>query len=242
MDEPVKRSRRIYEDISLKLTEKINSGEFPDGCILPSERELAEMFGASRTAVREAMLSLQSSGQISVRPRSRARVTLLNNTSFFNQLSASAQNLLARPNGVADLQEVRMFLECGLARYAACYASPKEIDKLTVALEQNKKAIADPDLFIKTDMDFHGILAEIPGNPIIAACNSALAGWLMSQRTVRVKGAFKIAYQGHEKIYQAIVARDVEAADKTMADHLKAVSEFYWKGRAAKAGTLEVVV
>lgn len=238
MSDRAKGARRIYQDVALKLAEKINSGELADGSLLPSERELADTFGASRTSIREALLSLQSSGLISVRHRARARVTQLNNPAFFNQLSGAAQSLLALPNGVADFQEARVLFECGLVRYAARHASPKEIDRLGVALAQNKKAIDSPALFAKSDLAFHDVLAEIPRNPIFAALNTALCEWLMAQRTVpiraSIRGAIRRAYEGHAEIYEAIAAHDVEAADQAMADHLKTVSEYYWKAMAAK--------
>lgn len=239
MSDRSKSVRRIYQDVALKLTEQINSGELSDGSLLPSERELAESFGASRTSIREALLSLQSAGLISMRQRARARVTQLNNPAFFSQLSGAAQSLLALPNGVADFQEARVLFECGLVRYAARHASPKEIDRLAVALAQNKKAIDNPALFAKTDLAFHDTLAEIPRNPIFTALNGALSEWLMAQRTVpiraSIRGAVRRAYEGHEEIYEAVAAHDAEAADQAMANHLKTVSEYYWKAMAAKA-------
>ena len=73
------------------LAHKINSGQFPEGSLLPSERALADSFGPSRTSVREALLSLQASGLISIREKAGARVTPLNNPAFVNQLSGAAQ-------------------------------------------------------------------------------------------------------------------------------------------------------
>lgn len=234
----MKQDHRIYQDVALQIADKINAGEIADGSLLPSERELAETFGASRTSIREALLSLQASGLISIRQRARARVTRLSNPAFFSQLTSAAQSLMAQPNGVADFQEARLLFECGLVRYAARYASPKEIDRLGVALAQNRKAIGDPILFAKSDVAFHSILAEIPRNPIFAALNTALADWLREQRTVGIRapirGAVRRAYKGHEDVYKAIAAHDVEAADRAMALHLKTVSEYYWKAAATK--------
>src|SRR5882762_4011795 len=221
MSDSSKGARRLYQDIALKLADKITSGELADGSLLPSERELAETFGASRTSVREALLSLQSSGLISVRQKARARVTQMNNPAFFNQLSGAAQSLLSRPNGVADFQEARALFECGLARYAARHASPKELDRLALALAQNKKAISDHVMISKTDLAFHDILAELPRNPIFAALNAALSEWLLAQRNVSIqapiRGVARRAYQGHDAIYEAIAAHDPEAADQAMA-------------------------
>ncbi len=233
MTDATKTGRRIYEDIARALAERIHSGELPNGSLLPAERELAEQFGASRTSVREALLSLQASGLITVRQSARARVSQLDNAGFMSQLSGAAKSLLGRPNGVADFQEARLLFECGLARYAARYGSPKEIERLRVALAQNKKALGDPDAFAKTDVAFHNVLAEIPQNPIFVALNSALAEWLAEQRTVGlstpVPGADVDAYEGHASVYAAIAAHDVEAADKAMTAHLQMVSRYYWR-------------
>jgi DNA-binding FadR family transcriptional regulator len=164
----------------------------------------------------------------------------MNTATFFERLSGAAQSLLARPRGVADFQEARMLFECGLARYAARYASPKEIDALRVALVQNKKCIGNYFTFSKTDVAFHNVLAEIPRNPIFAALNSALSEWLMKQRTVSirapVRGAMKQAYEGHLEMFEAIAAHDIEAADKATSGHLEVVSKYYWKAIDSKSG------
>lgn len=235
------RSRRIYKDIAGKLADQISSGELADGSLLPSERELAEIFGASRTSVREALLSLESSGLISLRQSARARVTRMSNAGFLNQLSAAAKTLMARPNGVADFQEARLLFEAGLARYAARYASPKEIERLGLALAQNKKALGDPEAFARTDFAFHSILAEMPQNPIFVALNSALSEWLAEQRTVGMRttkspDSAERAWEGHRDIYQAIAAHDPEAADKAMTAHLELVSRYYWQTVAEEGG------
>jgi GntR family transcriptional regulator, sialic acid-inducible nan operon repressor len=230
-------TQRLYEAIADRLAGQINSGELAAGSLLPSERELTETFGASRTSVREALLSLQASGLIALRTKARARVTPLNSPAFLNQLSGAAQSLLAQPSGVADFQEARMLFECGLARYAARHASPKEIDRLGAALAQNRKAIGRAALFVKTDLVFHDVLAEVPRNPIFSALNAALSEWLLSQRKVSlrapVRGAMRRAYEGHEAVYAAIAAHDAEAADRAMAEHLRVVAELYTRASTA---------
>ncbi len=231
MADNLNEDERTYQRIALQLSQQINDGALAHGTLLPSERELAETFGASRTSIRQALLSLQSSGLIAVRPRARARVTRRGNTAFFNQLSGAARALLAEPQGVANFQEARMLFECGLARYAARHASQKEIDRLEMALAQNKRAIGNPPLFAKTDVAFHDILAEIPRNPIFTALDAALSEWLMNQRQVGmpIRGAIRNAYEGHAKIFAAIANHDVEGADEAMADHLRTVMKFYWR-------------
>ena len=231
MPQSASEERRVYQHIAVKITEQINNGRLEDGELLPSERELAETYGASRSSIRQALLLLQSSGLIAVRQRARARVTRMGTPAFFSQLSGAAKSLLAEPNGVANFQEARMFFECGLARYAARHASQKELDRLESTLAQNKRAINNPALFAKTDLAFHDILAEIPRNPIFTALDAALSEWLMQQRRVgmAIRGAIRRAYEGHEAIYRAIANHDVEGADAAMAEHLRTIMQFYWR-------------
>jgi GntR family transcriptional regulator, sialic acid-inducible nan operon repressor len=228
-----KTRQRISGKVAEILAEKIHSGELPDGSLLPSERQLSETYGASRTSVREAILVLQSSGLVSIRDRARARVTKLSSSAFMDQLSEAARTLLSQPNGVVNFQEARLMFECGLARHAAQHASPKQIEKLRLALFKNEEAIGNPDLFAETDLGFHNVLAEIPDNPIFTALNASLASWLMSQRTVaimvRTDNIMAKAYEGHHDIYEAVVARDVARADAAMAAHLQAMSSAYWE-------------
>jgi GntR family transcriptional regulator, sialic acid-inducible nan operon repressor len=227
-------TRRLYQDIAEKIAERINAGEFAGGTRLPSERDLASMFSASRTAVREALLYLQSSGLVSIRQRARARVTELDDAAFFGQLSGAARSLMARPSGLSDFQEARMLFEGGLARYAAQHATPKHLEKLASALLENKRSMTDPAQFVKTDMAFHLAIAEIPQNSIFTALHNALSEWLIDQRKtgITVRGSTRSAYQGHERIFQAISSHNVEAAGSAMDNHLTTIAKFYWTAKA----------
>ena len=62
---PIKR-RRLSDQVSAQIQVRIASGELRSGDKLPPERELAETFGVSRGAVREALRSLERSGLVSL--------------------------------------------------------------------------------------------------------------------------------------------------------------------------------
>ena len=62
------RSARLYEQITEQIQSRIMAGELRPGDKLPPERELAEQFGVSRTAVREAVKALHEKGLIDVQP------------------------------------------------------------------------------------------------------------------------------------------------------------------------------
>lgn len=233
MNRKVGDTRRLYEDLVQHLTAKIHSGEIANGSLLPSERQLTEMFGVSRTVVQKALVSLQASGLISVRSSRRALVTQMDNAGFFNQLTSAAHSLMARPHGMSDFEEARTFFECGMARHAARYASPKEIEGLRAALEKNKKAVADATLFRSTSLEFHKLLAEIPRNGIFTACYSAIIEWMQVQSVKSLKSRTprmaKAIYEKREAVFQAIAARDADAADRAMSNLLELSNEIYRK-------------
>ena len=139
----------------------IHDGRCPPGEQLPSERELTQMFGVGRPAVREALFSLQKMGLIAIQAGDRARVTRPTPEAVVEGLSGAARHLLAAPGGVENLQDARLFFEVGLARHAAEHAAKADIDSLAAALEANRLAIGDLDAFERTDVAFHFMLAVI---------------------------------------------------------------------------------
>ncbi len=62
------QSSKVSEQIATQIKQRILSGELHTGDRLPTERELAEQFHASRTAVREAMKMLAQNGLVDMRP------------------------------------------------------------------------------------------------------------------------------------------------------------------------------
>ncbi len=69
-------------------------------------------------------------------------------------------------NAEANFEQLRLFFESSLVRYAAEHATDEQIDLLAKALEINSQSLDNNAAFIRSDVDFHRVLAEIPGNPI----------------------------------------------------------------------------
>lgn len=227
---PVRR-RKLYEDIVAHFEAMIASGEYPPGSRLPSEREMMESFGVGRTAVREALFALKKMGLVAIANGERARITVPTAKGMLGELSGAARHMLAQPGGVAHFQQARAFLEISLARYAAEHASSDDIEHLHQALAANQKALRDKEEFVRTDVAFHFVLAEIPRNPIFTAMHQMLLSWLTEQRTTstRARGSSQAAFRAHRSIYDAIASREVDAAGEAMKLHLDQVAKYYWQ-------------
>jgi len=235
-EEPIRRTR-VSDQIVDRLETQIRSGAYQIGDNLPSERQLMRRFGVGRPAVREALFTLSKRGIIEVRSGMRPRVCTPDASMVLDDLSSVARFFLAQPEGVANFQQIRLFLEVALARDAARNATSAELDRLRQALADNEAAMGSQEAFIKTDVAFHFVLAERTRNAIIVAIHSAMQRWLYEQRLVahRVPDIEPISFAGHKAIAEAICARDPEAAERAMEAHLKEVARNYERGRARTA-------
>ncbi len=225
------RRRKLYEDIVAHLEAMISEGKYAPGDRLPSERDMMENFGVGRTAVREALFALQKKGLVAIANGERARITFPTAHGMIDDLSGVARHMLSQPGGIAHFQQARSFLEVSLARYAAEYATSDEIERLRQALLTNQRALDDKEEFIRTDVAFHYVLAEIPHNPIFTAMHEALVNWLTEQRATSTlaRGSSRAAYRAHRMIYEAIASRQVDGAGQAMKQHLEEVAKYYWR-------------
>ena len=226
--------RKLYQEIVDRIEATIHDGQYAVGDTLPSERELMEAFGVGRTSVREALFALQRMGLVAISSGERARITAPTAKALVSELHGAARYLLAQPEGVRQFQQARAMFELALVRYAAEHAKAKDIEAMRAALDANKRAIGNDTRFQQTDVAFHYVLAEIPRNPIFTALHAAMASWLLEQRqtSIRAKGADRAAYRAHARIFEAVAAHDVNAAEAAMGAHLAQVEKFYWQVRS----------
>jgi len=221
-------ARKKYQEIAEHLELLVLSGKLKPGDRLPAERQIMEEFDAGRSSVREALFSLQRQGLLTSRPGAVPRVSVPTADGIFAELSGAVRHYLNRPEGLREMQDARALLEIGLARRAAIMASEEDIVNLSKALEANRSA-NDLDSFVETDVAFHLCIAKISKNPIFEGLNSALAGWLKDQRvrSADTGTTFSEIVGHHAAIYDAIKARDPEAASNAMDVHLRDVAERY---------------
>jgi len=222
------KRRKLYEDVAERLEQAIQDGTYAPAGLLPSERDLMREFGVGRPAVREALFHLRKMGLVEIRSGERARVTTTTPQFVIGALSGTARHMLGAPGGVQNFQNARLFFEMGLTRHAAIHAGAEDIADFEAALVANREAIGDLRRFQKTDVDFHYVLAVIPGNPIFTAMHAAFAEWLLEQRqTTLVRGEDVRAYEAHRKIFEAVAARDPDRAEQAMREHLEHVARRY---------------
>src|SRR5271155_3461677 len=103
------RASRLYEQIVQQIEESIHKGALKPGDQLPAERELAQQFGVSRTAVREAVKTLHEKGLVEAYPGRGTFITSGTSNSVRQSLDRMIRD--GHTEGTVHLAEVREILE-----------------------------------------------------------------------------------------------------------------------------------
>ena len=219
---------RLADVVCEELAEMIRSGRLEEGARLPAERDLMQRFGVSRGAVREAIASLASRGLVVTRFGHRPVVRKPDYDVAIDKLGSLVSHLVADRMGAWNLFNSRIFLEAALARWAAGRARRDDLEELRAALAANREAIGDAGRFYESDIAFHAVLYRMPGNPIYPAVHKAYVEWLVQHwRSMRSSADIdRMNYAGHQAIFDAVAARDPDAAEEAVHRHLGAAWEF----------------
>jgi GntR family transcriptional repressor for pyruvate dehydrogenase complex len=221
----VVQTSRLYEQIVQQIEDSIMQGALKPGDQLPAERELAQQFGVSRTAVREAVKTLREKGLLEAYSGRGTFIT--DGTSENIRQSLDRMIKIGQPEGSLYLAEVRAILEPEIAALAATRIEEQHLAGLREAFAVMGRSRTDSEAYIEADLDFHLALAEAAANPLILSLLDSIVGVLREQRLriFRVEGGPERGQFHHQRILEAIEQRDPVKAREAMRAHLQQVRE-----------------
>ncbi len=212
----------LTERAQLQIEELIMRGSLQAGDKLPSERELTENLGVSKTVVREAIRGLVAKGLIEVRPGSGMYVRGLTSKVISQPMKLLLQASVMDPQAIHD---VRRVLEIHIAGLAAGNAHPATVE----AMADTISALREPKLtaraFAQADVAFHNLLAAGCGNPLFSILADSLNDLMVDLRvrifqTLGPAVAIERAITYHTNILDRVKAQDVAGAREAMSEHL----------------------
>lgn len=219
-----------------QMRKQIESGKFKNNERLPSESEMIDAFGVSRTVVREAISNLKAIGMVATRQGVGAFVVRNSSNVPFHVEEAS----LDMVQEVVSVLEVRISLETEAAYLAATRRSTADLRSMKAAIEDMSRAIDGNDDGVEPDLQFHSAIARATGNKHFLSLFGYLGALLIPRSRVRAfkpggisrKEFFSLIVREHKAIVRAIEARDGEAARGAMAVHLSGSKERLLKSAA----------
>ena len=213
-------TKKVSESVTEEIEKLIERGTFQAGEKLPSVRELCELFGVGRSAVRDAITTLSGKGIVTVKQGEGTYICEFDSSKLF-----SHPLLLPSSKDITELFQVRKIVETGIAEASARHRSEEDLLKM-------ERYIFNPSVNEwESDYHFHLAMAKSTGNEILIQFMQFISETTKKSMidfhhyikkypdTVR-----KIENQ-HLEIYEAIKKRESTRAHRMMSNHLNFVEE-----------------
>lgn len=223
---------RLYEKIVDQIQDLFVAGKLRPGDKLPPEAELAEMFGVSRTAVRDAVTILREKGLVRV---------ISGKGTFIADIMANGSELVRdslgliiktdQDSALAHLIQVRVIMEPGIAALASEMATEEDIQLIRQAVVKMDAVLAaaelDVERFVEADLMFHHALAAATRHRLILVLLRPIVDLFREQLAMMgpIAGAQERGQYHHKRILEAVQQRDPAAAQQAMVAHLQQVRD-----------------
>ncbi|QQE80488.1 FadR/GntR family transcriptional regulator [Alicyclobacillus sp. SO9] len=216
MFEPISDRMAFSQKIIAQITDKIITGELEPGDRIPPERELAEIFGVSRSVIRDAIKVLSGRGVLDVKHGIGI---------FVAKSRDETRQLVFTGEKIRDLFEIRQTLETQASAWAAERANTEYVERLKKTVDEALKDTSDLKLLAQKDAQFHVAIAESSQNLLLVKIMWMLLDALgeSRQKALEISGRPIDSLQEHAAIIEAIELKDKEQARLLMHRHLTSV-------------------
>ena len=214
---------KLSERVADQLRERIQKGDFSPGAQLPTESALVDLFGVSRTVIREAISSLRVDGL--VKPHQGRGVFVCEDIS--QQPFRLCSKGLSEKDHIEQAMELRLHMEVSNAELAASRHTKLDIKSIEAALQKQHAAHLAGELGQTEDFSFHLAIANATKNSYMVDFLRFLGPFIIPANAMHQMDKQELpAYQSslraeHLAIAEAIKSGDAAAAGAEMRKHLR---------------------
>jgi GntR family transcriptional repressor for pyruvate dehydrogenase complex len=234
---PTQKNGTLADQVTRVLMREIKDNTFPVHARLPSEIDMAQRFGVSRTVIREAISRLKSEGLVGTRQGSGTRVLEPSAATPF-RLNMDLHDSL---QAVLRVIELRRGIEGEMAALAAERRTEAQHARIKKAFNSIKKAEREGRDGVDEDLAFHTAISQASGNPLFASLLSFLSQYVRSaihvtrNNEARHDDYSRQVQAEHAAIMDAISRRNAAAARAAALNHiehaairLQSADEAFW--------------
>lgn len=213
------KTRQVSEIVADDIIRYIKEHGLKRGDRLPTEPEMMERYGVSRTALREAIKVLSSSGVLEVR---HGHGTFVLETQSLIVTPPLDLGALFTRQTYMDVAEARTAIESEVAKLAAQRASAQDLQEIE-QLHAQMKSLPEEAAFTDYDVKLHLVLARAAGNAILLQMMEVLRQALSEYIFITVSRLQNVEalLQEHDAVIEAIKRRDPEGAQLAMRYHVQ---------------------
>ena len=222
---PIKKVN-IGDQVYEQMKAQIVSGSWPANEKIPSENQLMEIFGVSRTSVRQAIQKLVAIGYLETRRGEGSYVRDMGLDSYFRGMIPAS---CLKKENLKEIFTFRTLFECGVAEMAARYATDEQIERLRENLDQMLLNTGKLDKYVEIDFEFHALLGECTCNTLVREIYKIIGEILKVTMGKITDGiGYDHGVKCHRLILEAIENHDPDQAREVMRYHVDKNTELYY--------------
>lgn len=212
--------KKVSESVVEQIEKMIENGIFQSGEKLPSVREMCDMFGVGRSAIRDAIITLKGKGTVDVRQGEGTYVCRFDSSKIFNN-----HLIIPETSDVRALFQVRKILEPGIAEMAASNRTDEQLAEIEEILSN------ETSNGWEADYNFHMTIAKASRNQIIYQLIQYISTTTkkhMNDFHQFIQKEQKLVEEindQHRDIFNAIKETNSELAKIKMTEHLEYVED-----------------
>jgi DNA-binding FadR family transcriptional regulator len=222
-----------HASVAQEIGQRIVGGDYPPGSILPNEQDWSDLFGTSRSVVREAIKMLMSKNLLVSRPKIGSRVEPRENWNHLDRdvLVWAAQSP-RRSALLKSVQELRHIIEPEAAALAAERRSDDQMTTISAACHEMGTA-ATLSQRTRADRRFHQSILIATGNELLMPLGAMIDSALDHLFTFVTREANDLRYAQdlHDNIERAIRQQKPEAARKAVKALLMNTDQMLFRDR-----------
>lgn len=214
---------KLSERVADQLRERIQKGDFAPGAQLPTENALEELFGVSRTVIREAISTLRVDGLVKAH---QGRGVFVCEDISQQPFRLCSKNLSEKDH-MEQAMELRLCMEVSNAELAALRRTDTDIHSIEAALKKQHAAHLAGELGQTEDFSFHLAIATATKNSYMVDFLRFLGPFIIPANAMHLMDHEELpTYQNslreeHSAIADAIKSGDPDAAGAAMRNHLR---------------------
>jgi len=210
----------LVDAVVLQLRQSIERSGLSSGDRLPSEPELVEQLGVSRTVLREAISRLQSIGLLVVKRGVGTYVADRDDLAKCVKLFRTTMAISSKD--LAQFIELREAIECQAARQAALRGDAEDVAELESLCRQMEDEDQDYHEAMRLDLKFHLKIVAGTGNKLMLNVLEVIQEFMLEGmlRTTPKPRQRLVSQRYHMAIVDALRGRDPDAAERAVREHM----------------------
>lgn len=212
---PKKARKSLSKQVMESIEEIIISQKLRPGDALPTEQQISDELGVSKSSVREAIKMLEALGVVEIR---RGLCTVISEDPKQGYLNVFLSHLYLLSGSAEELREFRKIIEEAYTTYAIATAAEEDVAAIQNALEQFRTHCQDGTLTVDDDLHFHNQILQATHNSFLISMGAALNALFQDSISISIQKYPEFALADHEKIFEGILQRRADLAAEAIEE------------------------